>query len=425
MVDDVSSYIDDIVSMIGEDAEVEREELEKEFRRFLEYGVPPDQAKRTLVKKFSNGKKVEFRKLSEVKPNESNVNLLCRVVTVNPKEVKVRGEPRKIFYGLLGDETGVVPFTSWSSSISLEKGDVVEISNAYTKEWQGVVQVNFGERTSVKKVEDDRLPEVSHEPKPCKIADLHTAFGEVDVTVKILDVSEKEVDVNGEKKKVYVGTLGDETGKAQFTAWHDFKLKKGDVVRVVGGYTRFWKGIPQLTFDDRANVEKVSKEVEVSSQLVPLHKLVERRGGLDVSVEGTVIEVREGSGFIERCPECKRLIQNGECKVHGKVKGVGDLRAKLVVDDGTAGIGVVVGRELTEQLIGKTFEECKRIASEEGSEAVLRLLRERLLTKRVALRGNALGDEFGTTLIARDAKVVDLDVRKEALELLQKMEGES
>ena len=42
MVDDVSSYIDDIVSMIGEDAEVEREELEKEFRRFLEYGVPPD-----------------------------------------------------------------------------------------------------------------------------------------------------------------------------------------------------------------------------------------------------------------------------------------------------------------------------------------------------------------------------------------------
>ncbi|HEC81664.1 MAG TPA: DNA-binding protein [Thermoplasmatales archaeon] len=425
MVDDVSSYIDDIVSIIGDDAEVEREELEKEFRRFLEYGVPPDQAKRTLVKKFSDGKTVERKKLGEIKPNESNVNLLCRVVTVNPKEVKVRGELRRILYGLVGDETGVVPFTSWSSSISLEKGDVVEINNAYTREWQGVVQVNFGERTSVKKVEDDRLPEISPEPKPCKIADLHSAFGEVDVTVKILDVSEKEVDVNGEKRKVYVGVLGDETGKAQFTAWHDFKLKKGDVVRVVGGYTRFWKGIPQLTFDDRAKVEKVSKDVEVSSQLVPLHKLVERRGGLDVSVEGTVIEIRDGSGFIERCPECKRLVQDGECKVHGKVKGVGDLRMKLVVDDGTAGIGVVVGRELTEQVIGKTLEECKTIVSEEGKEAVLKLLNDKLLTERVVLRGNALGDEFGTTLIAREVRIVDVDVRKEALELLQKMEGES
>ncbi|HEC94399.1 MAG TPA: DNA-binding protein [Thermoplasmatales archaeon] len=426
MADDISSYIDDIVAIIGEDTEVEREDLEKEFRRFLEYGVPPDQAKKTLVKKFTNGRKVAERKrLDEIKPNESSVNLLCRIVTINPKEVNVRGESKKIFYGLLGDESGIAPFTSWTSSLPVEKGDVVEINNAYTREWQGVVQVNFGERTVVKKVEDSRLPEISYEPKPYKIADLHTAFGEVEVTAKILDVSEKDVEVNGEKKRVYVGMLGDETGKAQYTAWHDFKLKKGDVVRIVGGYTRFWKGIPQLTFDERAKVEKVAKEIEVSSQKIPLHKLVERRGGLDVSVEGTVIEIRDGSGFIERCPECNRLIQNGECRIHGKVKGVSDLRAKIVVDDGTAGIGAVIGRDLTERLIGKSLEECKDIVSKKGVDAVMELLEKSLAAKRVSLRGNALGDEYGTTLIAREAEVVNQDIRKEATVLLQEMEGET
>ncbi|HID25473.1 MAG TPA: hypothetical protein EYP23_03310 [Thermoplasmata archaeon] len=50
MADDISSYIDDIVAIIGEDTEVERKDLEKEFRRFLEYGVPPDQAKKLWLK---------------------------------------------------------------------------------------------------------------------------------------------------------------------------------------------------------------------------------------------------------------------------------------------------------------------------------------------------------------------------------------
>ncbi|HDO19723.1 MAG TPA: DNA-binding protein [Thermoplasmatales archaeon] len=339
--------------------------------------------------------------------------------------MKVRGESRTIFYGLIGDESGIVPFTAWTSSFPADKGDVVEIKNAYTREWQGTVQVNIGEKTIVKKVEDERLPDLSYEPKNCKIEDLHSAFGPVEVVAKILDISEKEIELEGGgKKKVFFGMLADETGKAQYTAWHDFGLKEGDVVKISGCYARFWKGIPQLVFDERAKVEKIDKEIVSENIVIPLHRLVERRGGLDVSVEGTVIEIKNGSGIIERCPECSRLIRNGECKVHGKVKGIVDLRMKLVVDDGSAGIGVVIGRELTEHLIGESLEKCREKAEKEGKETVLNLIKKKILAKKIYLRGNALGDEFGTTLIARDAKILDIDIRKEAADLLQKLEGE-
>ncbi len=420
MKDNISSYVEDILLTIGEDAEVDREEIEKEFRRFMEYGVPPDQAKSTLLKKFSGGKKTR-ELLSDIKPNESSVNILCRVITLNPKDVTIKGEKKRIFYGLLGDESAVVPFTSWSSSFPADKGDVIEVMNAYTKEWQGNMQINFGTRTTIKKVEDERLPNISYEPKKCKIEDLSASFGPVEIVAKVLDVSEREVEVDRVKKKVFFGTIGDETGKAQYTAWYDFNLKKGDIIHMSGGYVRSWKGIPQLIFDEKAELKKIDQQIEVLSPNIPIYKLVERRGGIDIGVEGTVIEIMEGSGYIERCPECKRPLRDGECKIHGKVKGIADLRAKLVVDDGTGGINVVVGRELTEKLIGKNLEECKKIVENQGKDAMLEIMKKMLLSKVLFLRGNALGDEYGTTLIARDAELVDIDIHKEAIDILREM----
>ena len=38
----------------------------------------------------------------------------------------MKGEPRTIFYGILADESGSIPFTAWHD-FNIEKGDVVEI----------------------------------------------------------------------------------------------------------------------------------------------------------------------------------------------------------------------------------------------------------------------------------------------------------
>lgn len=424
--DDLGSHVEDILNALKNDSskEVTREELEKELTKFMEYGVPIEQAKQTLIKKFggvavlSSGRKL----ISDLLPNERSVNLLCRVIAVNPKEITVKGDNRKIFYGILGDESGTISFTAWNSNLELEKGDVVEISNAYTREWQGSVQLNLGDRVRIEKTDKEKLPESAFKPREVKIKDLRSGIGTVDVTARILELKEREAAVGEETKKVFYGLLADETGKAQFTSWHDFKIKEGDVLRISGGYVKSWKGIPQLTFDDKATVKKVDKskvpKKDLQSRKMPLFTLIEKRGALDVEAEGTVIEIRPGSGIITRCPECNRTIENNQCGIHGKVNGKSDLRLKLVIDDGTGSVGSVLNKELTEKLLGKTIEECKKMSE----DALIEKINKTLFAHKISIQGNALGDEFGTSLIAKNVKFVDFDMEEEAEKLSQEVE---
>jgi replication factor A1 len=339
-----------------------------------------------------------------------------RIISVNPREIQIKGETRKIFYGILGDESGTIQFTAWKD-FELEKGTVVDITNAYTKEWQGSLKVNFGDRTKIAKVDAAELPEMNLEPRGYKVNELRGGLSAVEVTARILEVQEREVDISGQKKKVFSGILGDETGKAQFTAWHDFKLKEGAVVKISGGYVKSWKGIPQFTFDEKATVEKLDASTiakkDVKTQKIPLSELVERNGALDVEVEGTVIEIQKGSGLVQRCPECNRVLQQGSCAVHGTVEGKTDLRMKLVIDDGAGSVSAILGKELTEKLLGKTMSE---------SDGMVEEMNSILFGHRICLQGNALGDQFGVTLIARDAKKADFNVAAEAERLSQELE---
>jgi len=432
-VDDLQSHIDDILDVLSEESEkeVNREELEKQLRKFIDYGVPVEQAKQTLIKKFSGSTTLplstERTLIVDLKSNVSSVNLLCRVIAINPKEITVKGEKRKIFYGIFGDESGTIQFTAWKD-FEIEKGQVLEVTNAYTREWQETIQLNLGDRVQIKKADEDKLPEANYEPKEAKIKDLKSGFGAVEITARIIDLNERTVEADGKTKKVFSGIIGDETGKAQFTSWYDFKFKEGDVVKISGGYVKSWKGIPQLTFDEKASVKKLdgsklSKD-KMQTQKMPLYELVEKRGALDVEVEGTVIEIRDGSGFVMRCPECNRALQNDECKIHGKVKGKPDIRTKIVVDDGTGCVNSIMGREITEKLLGKTLEECKKMAekSKDGN-ALADMMNSLLFAHRINIQGNALGDEFGTTVIAKKAKVVDVDIKETAERLSQELEG--
>jgi len=428
--EDIQPYIDGILEALSDSKKkVTREELEKELKKFLEYGVPLDHAKQTLIKKFGGSyvpPSTERILIVDLKPNQNSVNLLCRVITINPKDVTIKGEERRIFYGILADESGTIPFTAWND-LGIEKGTVIEISNAYTREWQGDTKLNLGDRTKVEKTDESKVPESSLEPKEYKVKDLRSGLGAVEVTARILEINEREVEVDGQKKSVYSGILGDETGKAQYTSWHDFKLKEEDVVKISGGYVKSWKGIPQLTFDEKATVEKVDaskiSKKDIKTRRLLLHELVERYGALDVEVEGTIIQIRDGSGLVQRCPECNRVLQGSDCSIHGTVKGVSDLRIKLVIDDGTGAVSGIINKDLTEKLLGKTIDElAKMLEKSEDKNIIFEEINNTLFAHRINLQGNALGDEFGITIIAKDAKLADINVEAESEKLSKELE---
>ena len=143
-----------------------------------------------------------------------------------------------------------------------------------------------------------------------------------------------------------------------------------------------------------------------------------------MAVRGVVLDVRETSGLVFRCPEdgCKRVLQGGACMVHGSVEGQPDLRIKGVIDDGTGAISMILGREPTQKLLGKELEQCVEQARERmGTEFVREELIEKLVARPLVVEGNVMSDDFGLTMIGRRAKVLDIDVKLEAQKLLEEM----
>jgi replication factor A1 len=128
-----------------------------------------------------------------------------------------------------------------------------------------------------------------------------------------------------------------------------------------------------------------------------------------------------------RCPTpgCTRVLAAGICRIHNKVEGgVPDIRIKAVLDDGTGAVQLVAGRELTEQLLGKDLERCKKEAQDAFRPDLIReQLRDRLTSRVFAVRGNALSDEYGMTFIARGMKPHADDKAVVAAAILAKLGG--
>ena len=431
VTDDIKTHAEEIIALLGEQVSgnISAEDIEGEITKFLEYGVPIDQAKQTILKKYSGSFSTSYPTatsrtlLRDLEPNMRSVKILVQVLSINPKEIMIRGDPRQIYYGILGDESGTIPFTAWHE-IPVEKDDIIEVSNAYTKEWQGNIQLNFGDRTGIEQKTKDDLPKEAFEPQLVQVKDLHNGIGRIDLTAKILEITEKEVTVDDTQKTVYSGVLGDETGKAPFTAWHDFDLKKNDTIHLIGGYVKSWKGISQVSFDEEATVTKEKKKkltVETTPTSLPqIAALVEHPGRYDVQITGTVIEIQQGSGFIFRCPECNRVLFQGNCRTHGTVEGVPDVRVKCIVDDGTGAVSALLDQKILESLFHKTLDDWKNMKPDE----VFHEMRQTLCTKSLQIQGNSLADRYGITFIVQHAEILTQDVSEEAAQFIETMEEE-
>lgn len=421
--------------------EIDREELRAEFEKYLEYGVPADQAVKTILRHHgvtggmapaapASQERVPLR---DVPPNVPYVNLLVRFVTLNRKTVQARGEQKEIFWGLVGDETGTRSFTSWRPLEGLERGDVVAVQGAYTKEFRGEVQINFGDRCRIDKRGADELPRTPVESTDATVGSLKDGMRGVRVTARVLDVQSRQVTVQGAPKTVHGGTLADTTGKVEFTDWHGHGLKAGDVVTIEGAYVRAYRGAPQLSFDQEAVVRPAQVQLPPAAELdrasrIRLGTLVERGGGNDVAAVGTLLEVRQGSGLVFRCTTegCSRVLVAAQCRLHGKSEGTPDLRIKGVLDDGTGAVSIVAGREITEALLGKTLDQCLQEAKEAfRPEVVHEQLRTKLEGRVYEARGNVLADEFGLMFIVRHLAPFREDTGKAAEDLLAELPPEA
>ncbi len=363
--------------------------------------------------------------IGDLQGGMGNLVVKGKILDIRERSVEVDGQPRTVFSGILGDKTGSVQFSAWDK-FEYEVGDILEIENAYTKTWNDRVQLGFNNSTEIKKMVGEDADDIA--PSHFKVEDLKDGMEYVNIKVRIIEVNSREVNVQGGTKIMFSGICGDDTGTCSFTAWKDFELEKDDVVEIKGSYVKQWRG-PQLTLGDNTTVTKLDRkelpdtEEICRENLRTIEELIESEGGMNIKVEGVILDIQKGSGLIWRCPICRRILHKDSCTIHKKVEGEPDLRIKAILDDGTGAVQLIAGRNITENMLETNLEQAIELTKENmrNPDFLADKLFDLLVAKPITVRGNVTCDEYGIMMIARSLDFTDFSPEREAADFLEEL----
>jgi replication factor A1 len=419
--------LDQHAEELASDLGVDKEEVKTDLENLVQYSVPIDEAKQSLRRKYGGGGDGDAPSdvdVAEITTDSGNVTVTGRILTVGKRSIRYQGEDRVIFEGELADETGRIDYTAWED-FGLSPGDTVTAGNAGVREWEGEPELNLGQSTTLSFLNEsfDVPYEIGGE---ASLTDLEPGDRGRTVEVAVVDVERRTIDGRDGETEILSGVLADESGRLPFTDWdpHD-EIENREDVRLTDVYVREFRGVPSVNVTEFSTVTPLSREVPVdeAATRLPIDEAVATGGIYDVAVVGTCISIRDGSGLIERCPECNRVIQKGQCRTHGEVDGVEDLRVKAIVDDGTATLTAVLDADLTADVYGGDVDDAREQAREAMDQSVVAdTIRENVVGREFRVRGHLSVDDYGANLDAAEFEPVDDDPADRARALIEEVE---
>ena len=218
----------------------------------------------------------------------------------------------------------------------------------------------------------------------------------------------------------------DPTGRCRLTAWCEFDPKPGDTIRIEGGRVQSWQGSPDLVIDSLEQTmslsetpwEKIDPDNHwIDVDLTSITKGGSRRG---IATNGVIVAINSGSGIIERCPECRRMLRDGSCSEHGPQRGDEDLRLRFVLDNGVSNVNLYMGREASEKFLGMSMDDVKSEISNIGNDSFVSNLRNRVLSRKVMVHGFCRVDDQGAMVFADRMEIMDPNPAEEAEEGMQR-----
>lgn len=373
-------------------------------------------------------------RLKDLRVSDVPVQIVARIVSVERREYSrpADGRRRSFLTGLLSDGTASVRFTWWEPpNDEVDRGTIIRAQNVQVREYQGRPEVSFSFRTRVAPAGPADLPKVDSEEVPFRtISELQSRSEGFRLEARVLRVGPKAVTVGAEQRQVYEGILGDGTGLVAFSSWSDFHLAPNEAIRIAGAYVRTFRGRPQLVLDETSIVARIDPgrlppiEALLPSAPRSLARLEAAGGSESAVVEGLVVALLPPSGLVYRCPTCRRPVSGGLCSQHGAVKGVADLRARLVLDDGTSTVTLNVDRPMTESLWGVTLDEAlERLRRSPDPSLLESSLADEVVGRRLRARGRVFPDDFGLNLYPESVERVGVELDERAKELRNRWEA--
>jgi replication factor A1 len=420
--------LDDHAEELASDLGVDTQEVKRKLEKMAEYNVPMSEAKQSVRRDYGDeggGTSVPTKNVAEITTDDSNVGVTGRVLSVGKRSIQYSGERSVIFEGELADESDRISYTAWED-FGLEPGETVQIGNAGVREWEGDPELNLGESTDIERVAESlSVPyEVGGE---ASLAELEPGDRGVAVEVSVRECEQKTIDGRDGETEILSGVLADETTRLPFTDWQPRpQVEEGTPVRIENAYIREFRGAPSVNISEFSTVTPLEEPVAVaeSAPRYEVREAVESGGLFDVELAGNVVGVRDGSGLIERCPECGRVVQSGQCRAHGAVEAEDDLRVKAILDDGTGTVTVVLDEERTAEIYGGGIDAAREHARDAmDREVVADDIREELVGRAFRVRGALSVDDFGATLNATTFEADGADPVERATQLLEEAEA--
>ena len=372
------------------------------------------------------GEPVDIAKL----PSDGPACVVGRILAMRDDQIHRKDGSGSIdvVRGKVADSSGTISFLSWEP-MNVEIGQLVKIDNATVKSFRDTPEINIGRATRVEPYHDASFSGVEELEKmnQMDISSLSDGSRDVNITVEIHEWEKRTFTRDGVEKYLWSGKIADNTGQCRMSAWQDLPISEDDLpvcVKLSGVRVRAWQGIPDITVDRADQVEVLAEtpweeKVDLSNQEIEISvsELARGSGRIGVKTQGVFVSIRDDSGVIMRCPECRRTLKDGVCSIHGEVEGNQDIRLRFVIDDGAGNVSVILNSECTQMLLGMDEKGIKAKVQEMGDDGFVSDLRRQFFAKMLSVSGRFLKDENGSMFIADKVSLVEEDAVMMAAEV--------
>ena len=355
-------------------------------------------------------------------PKEGNVCVVARILGLRPDVIHRRDGTGSIdvVRGRVADDSGSIGFLSWEP-LDLEVGQLVKIDGANVRTFRDTPELNFGRTTTIEAYHDAAFASAEdlEAASAQTIADLRDGARDVRCVVEIHEWQRRTFTRDGEERHLWSGQVADPSGRCRMSAWEELPIAEGDLpvtVRLTGVRVRAWQGVPDITVDNADQIEVLdgppweeSIDFATHSVEVDFDELAEGGGRVGVSTKGLIVSIRDDSGLIQRCPECRRVLRDGVCQDHGAQDGQEDVRLRLVMQGEASTISVFLGRDAALALLDTDLEGLRAAIAEHGAMAWVQSLRARYLGRSATLRGRLLVDDRSSMFMADALEAIDED----------------
>ena len=366
--------------------------------------------------------------ISEVNNQEGIVTVIGRIISKNKNTIEKKDGSGTLdmIKGQIADSTGKIGYVSWVD-LNHEVGDLIKIEKAQIRRFRETAELNIGQYTKVENFRDSKFPSIEDLNSSTKqnIGNLRDGMREIDITIEIKKWIKREFTKEGEDTKtVWSGEVIDSTGKCRMTSWQDININEKDLpvwLSLKGVRVRSWQGIPDITIDNKEQIQKhdepVWESIEDSNEYNQISTTDLVNGGSRANIEtnGAIISVRNDSGIIWR-DENRRVLKTDD----DTSEATKDLRIRMIMDDGENSISVIMNRQSSEKFLAKSMEELNEELNKNGQAEFIKGLRTKLLGVPVAIKGRSIVDQQGAMFLAEDLEIKEIDPKSYATEIKTK-----